>query len=152
MLILYCRALYIDHRPLPVPTSFLINTDGEVTAIYKGTVTVEQINEDIAHLHASPEQRRLRATPFKGRWLTPRPANLFPTGLADQMINENLLDEAIAYLAEFGGSDRNHPFRRTVMMKLISKLRKQGRHELADRLMTETRLLESPQPAPSPDG
>jgi thiol-disulfide isomerase/thioredoxin len=154
MLQLYCRALYDDHRPFPVPISFLIDTQGQVTAIYKGAVNIKQINQDIAHLNDppdTPQQLRQRAIPFNGRWLTRQPANLFPTGLADQMINEDLLDEAIDYLTAFGSSDINHPYRQAVMKKLMDKLHKQGRHELMDQLKAKVRPMESQRLPSSPN-
>ena len=37
------------NEPLPIPSSFLINPDGNVSVIYKGPVSVEQIIEDTNH-------------------------------------------------------------------------------------------------------
>ncbi len=74
-------------RPLPVPTSFLIDprsppegsaaqgpaaggptngTAGRLAAIYKGRVTVETVIEDISHASRSRRERFIRAAPLPG--------------------------------------------------------------------------------------
>ena len=68
--------LFGRHVALPVPTSFLIDKDGQLAAIYLGPVKVEKILDDIKNLSAGAEQKRRFAIPFAGRWhLPPRPAD-----------------------------------------------------------------------------
>jgi hypothetical protein len=129
LLQLYHDTLFINRRALPIPTSFLIDTDGTVAAIYKGTVSAEQIQEDIAHLGDEQDEQRARAIPFTGRWLESSPT-LYPTDLASRLVDEDMLDEAIEYLEEFG--HEGHPLRPQVLWKLADKLRRQGREQLAD--------------------
>ncbi len=136
----YHDALYLNRRLLPVPTSFLIDTDGSVGAIYKGVVTVEQLQADIARLGDSADERRARAIPFSGRWLESAP-ELYPTQLAGRFVDEGLLDEAIYYLREFGSDDVGHPERPQVLLELADKLRREGRTDVADQAAAAARTL-----------
>ena len=47
--------LFDRHRPLPVPCSFLIDTDGALAAIYQGSVGVDRVLEDAALLSLDPD-------------------------------------------------------------------------------------------------
>ncbi len=79
-----------DHRPLPLPTSFLINSQGELTAIYKGPVSVDRVRHDLRALslwisdsvdeqgriandqvanERRLQSRDLATLPFAGRWI-----------------------------------------------------------------------------------
>ena len=61
------NVVYDHHRPLPVPTSALLDEDGQLCAIYKGSVSPDRILSDVRQLK---EGDRLTAgLPFKGRWL-----------------------------------------------------------------------------------
>lgn len=61
-----------DHRALPIPSSFLIDGDGRLAAIYKGAVSVDRIRSDastILELGSNNEKRMQAALPFPGRWI-----------------------------------------------------------------------------------
>ncbi len=58
-----------DHRPLPVPASFLIDGDGRLAAIYKGPVSVDVLLRHVKSLTLSAEKRAIASLPFPGRWL-----------------------------------------------------------------------------------
>ena len=90
--------------PMPAPTSFLIDGNGDVAVIYKGVVETETLVSDLAALDLTGEARRAWAAPAPGRWLGPVPqANplryalkLFDSGMAEdaesallQSIREN---------------------------------------------------------------
>lgn len=135
----YHRAMFLDRRPLPIPTSFLIDTDGTVGAIYKGAVTVAELREDIAHLGDRPEDRRARAVPFAGRWQGD-PPEASPVELARSIITDGLLGEAVEYLEEFA-NDRDDPLWPQVLMELSLKLRRQGHTEQAEMMAAAVRQL-----------
>jgi tetratricopeptide (TPR) repeat protein len=73
-------------RPLPLPSSFLIDRWGRLAAIYKGPVSADQLLADLDLLEAEPKTIAEHAFPFPGRDGT----QLFPLGD---------LDFAKAYLA-----------------------------------------------------
>jgi Tfp pilus assembly protein PilF/peroxiredoxin len=53
-------------RPLPVPSSFLIDEEGRVAMMYKGPVTVDQVIADAKRSPESPMERFRRAAPLAG--------------------------------------------------------------------------------------
>ncbi len=56
-----------SQRPLPLPTSFLVDARGKVGLIYLGPVTSEQLLKDIDLLNASPKAVEAASFPFAGR-------------------------------------------------------------------------------------
>ena len=135
----YHRAMFLDRRSFPLPTSFLIDTDGTVGAIYKGAVTVAELDEDIAHLGDSPDDLRARAVPFTGRWQGV-PPRVTPLDLARALITDDMLGEAVEYLEEFGG-DHDDPLWPQVFMELARKLRRQGYTEQAEVIAAAAKQL-----------
>jgi tetratricopeptide (TPR) repeat protein len=60
-------------RRTPVPTSFLVDAERRIAVIYKGPISVDTLLADVARLGARPAERRERAAPFGGRWISPLP-------------------------------------------------------------------------------
>lgn len=60
-------------RRTPVPTSFLVDAQRRVAAMYKGPLSVDTLLADVARLGARAEEQRDRAVPFAGRWISPLP-------------------------------------------------------------------------------
>ena len=60
------QAVY-QHRPLPLPVSFLVDRRGQLALIYKGPVDPEQLLRDLALLDAMPREIERAALPFPGR-------------------------------------------------------------------------------------
>ncbi len=54
------------NRPLPVPTSFLVDAAGRLAVIYKGRVSVDTVLADRGHSLDPPERRLLRAAARPG--------------------------------------------------------------------------------------
>jgi tetratricopeptide (TPR) repeat protein len=84
------------HESLPIPTSVLLTADRRIVAIYKGTVSVDRLLEDLQYLDADPPQRRERLTPFAGRWITP-PRLLPLSSLIIAFLDGEDLDYPLAY-------------------------------------------------------
>lgn len=63
--ILY-RQLFDRHRDMTLPTSFLLNGQGEVVKIYQGEVTGEHIEQDIGEIPNTLTERLAKALPFPG--------------------------------------------------------------------------------------
>jgi tetratricopeptide (TPR) repeat protein/peroxiredoxin len=61
-----CRYLYDRHRDLTLPTSLLINTNGEIVKVYQGPVVPEHVEYDFRHIPQSSAERLARALPFSG--------------------------------------------------------------------------------------
>ena len=58
------------HRPLPLPTSFLVDGRGRLAVIYKGPVEVDRLIADAASSGADRHERERRAAAAPGRALT----------------------------------------------------------------------------------
>jgi len=54
------------NRPLPVPTSFLIDPQGRLSVIYKGPVAVDQLLADIDHSAGTLDERLFRSAQIGG--------------------------------------------------------------------------------------
>jgi tetratricopeptide (TPR) repeat protein len=85
-------------KPLPVPSTFLVDARGEIVVIYKGRVTVQQLLDDQKLLQATPEERRTAGTPFSGRWVDDAAPRGSPRRVANQLLDHNQMDEAVRYL------------------------------------------------------
>lgn len=60
------NSTFYFQRALPIPTSFLIDAKGRMAAIYKGPVTVEQLQQDLGKLALAEDQIQAAALPFPG--------------------------------------------------------------------------------------
>lgn len=60
------------NRPMPVPTSFLVDPDGRLSVFYKGPVEVDQIIADLGHSEGLLEERMRNAAAIRGS-LIPHP-------------------------------------------------------------------------------
>ncbi len=93
-------ALIDKHNSLPVPTSFLLDAQGEVAAIYKGKVALEQLARDVRALAAPPGDWRFFATPFRGRWIQ-SPPQASPSELVTNFVTLGDTADAEDYLARW---------------------------------------------------
>ncbi len=60
------RYLFDRHRDLSLPTSFLINSSGEIVKVYQGLLNAEHIEHDFQHIPQTPADRMAKALPFPG--------------------------------------------------------------------------------------
>ena len=82
---------------LPLPSSFLIDEQGRVAAVYKGAVTPEQLIIDQAVCGADSQEILEGAVPFQGNWKTP-PKGLVPRAFAVKIAEAGMLEDARDYL------------------------------------------------------
>ena len=62
------KAFVLRQEPLSLPTSFLIDSRGQLAVIYKGSVETRQLTEDLGLLNLSSNGIFQAACPFPGRW------------------------------------------------------------------------------------
>ena len=92
---------FLDHwAPLPIPSSFLIDRQGDVAVIYKGPVSPEQVLKDMKLLDMSMSERREAAIPFAGKWLKP-PRLPNPLLVNGQFVAHDAISEGITYLRRY---------------------------------------------------
>ena len=90
------NTVYDHHRPLPVPTSVLLDTDGRLRAIYKGPVSPVRILADVQQL-MNTDEPTTNDVPFGGRWLaTPGTHKL--SRLAEELFREGYQQESQAFV------------------------------------------------------
>jgi tetratricopeptide (TPR) repeat protein len=65
------KTLLERRRRIPLPTSFLIDSAGNLAVIYKGPVDPDQLRADVALCEAQPDRRLGLSVPFAGRWHAP---------------------------------------------------------------------------------
>ena len=63
--ILY-RYLFDRHRDISLPTSFLLDREGDIVKVYQGAVDPRQMEDDFRHLPRSDAERLAKALPFPG--------------------------------------------------------------------------------------
>jgi len=61
--ILY-RQLFDRHRDLSLPTSFLIDSKGDIVKVYQGMIVPEHVEQDFPRIPHTDEERLARALPF----------------------------------------------------------------------------------------
>lgn len=92
------RAVLDRWEAMPVPSSFLVDAQGFILAIYKGPTEAERIVADARELVGmDPAARRMAAVPFPGVW-THDPPLPDPLYVTTQFVDYNLIEEAKAYL------------------------------------------------------
>ncbi|MEE2825142.1 MAG: ASPIC/UnbV domain-containing protein [Planctomycetota bacterium] len=71
------RGAYYDvQQPYPIPTSFLVDSQGQLRMVYQGQVTIDQLRQDIERLTLPAEELRDWITPFAKTWVSgPRSSN-----------------------------------------------------------------------------
>ena len=71
------RYLFQTRQPLPLPTLFLLDTEGRVVRVYRESVDVPSILRDAAAIETSPDERLARALPFGGTLESPPPSRAY---------------------------------------------------------------------------
>ena len=94
------RAMLDRWQPLPVPTSFLVDGQGQIAVVYKGRLRMDQLLDDIALLDAPPAQLRDHATPFPGHWIAD-PPEPDPLRVTSQFIDRAMVDAGVDYLQRY---------------------------------------------------
>ena len=98
--------LFDSHRPLPVPTSLLIDDRGWLVAIAKGPIGVEEILTAVRRLPGPGQESPLAASvlPFDGRWAAELNSGGLDRVLVNRLVEQNLLNDAALYVEQ--ASDR----------------------------------------------
>jgi tetratricopeptide (TPR) repeat protein len=71
---------------MPVPSSFLLDSQGRVSVIYRGPVSIDQLLSDVSQLSMSGLEWQTAAFPFDGKW------NATPAAVDFLTIPRRLLD------------------------------------------------------------
>ena len=96
--------LFDAHRPLPVPSSFLLDPQGNLAATYKGRIDLDQLLGDVRQLRSSSGNR---SQLFPGRWHLQRKVRN-PFELIWKMVERGFLDESLEYIERHGSLLARH--------------------------------------------
>ena len=94
------NAIYDHHRPLPMPTTILLDGQGNIRAFYKGTVPAAKLMADVARLEQNDA-----SLPFPGKWLAPQIPHKLHL-LAEAMYRDGYATEATAFVERLRGTPR----------------------------------------------
>ena len=85
-------------EPLPIPTSFLIDKKRRVLVGYKGSVSVDELLDDLERIQVkTTDEWRAATVPFAGTWVTsPKRRHLFH--FVEQLTDRGFFDEARDYV------------------------------------------------------
>src|SRR5579863_2051616 len=87
------RHLFDRHRNLPLPTSFLIDSEGKIVMVLNGPVDPLAVSRHAASIPVTDEQRRRKALPFPGVLVQDSfERNAFTFGVA--MVQHGYLEQA----------------------------------------------------------
>jgi Flp pilus assembly protein TadD/peroxiredoxin len=87
------RYLFDRRRDLPIPVSFLLDSNGMIVKVYQGTVAPASLLQDIHSIPKDANDRMQKALPFKGRLVQDSfQRNDFTYGVA--MYQHGYLDQA----------------------------------------------------------
>jgi tetratricopeptide (TPR) repeat protein len=99
------RAILSNKNPLPIPSAFLIDSEGRLAAVYRGKVPIPRLLADVADCVRGGKDARDAALPFPGRWYV----NPFGTDLLAvprELLESSQAVEALDYLTRRVASDR----------------------------------------------
>ena len=101
---------YLQRRQdLPIPTSFLLDSAGQLSVIYKGPLPAETLLKDIELLDANPGERRASAVPFAGRWGA-KPSTADPEAIVKQLEKMGRTEVAVEYARDCISRIEGEPF------------------------------------------
>ncbi len=60
------RHLFERHRDLTLPTSFLIDGQGDIVKVYQGPLNEDHLEDDCRHIPLTPAERMAKGLPFSG--------------------------------------------------------------------------------------
>ena len=87
----HLKSIFVRYD-LPLPVSFLIDTEGMLRVVYKGRLDVAQMKKDAAQLNLKGLAAKSLAVPFPGRW-------------TEQVLNGNPVDVAKVHIQNGNPAD-----------------------------------------------
>lgn len=116
------RSILRRQRPLPVPSSFLIDARGNLRIIYKGPVSTEQLLADARLLDASAEDIVASSVPYTGKWLG-QPGGTSPNSIAIKFVEGGFHQETEEYIRQLEAQPSVNPmYNRAEAMVLLGAI------------------------------
>lgn len=126
-------------RALPVPSTFLVDSQGRLAVLYKGPVSAGQLLSDVGNLSAPVKMHRELAVPFPGRWYTnPFPADLF--AIPRKYVKLGQSEQAFRYLNRIAPAALDNPVSKDFMQAISTQGLAEEYLSLAASLQVEGKL------------
>ena len=138
--------LFDYHGELPVPTSFLIDRQRALAAIYKGPVEVDRVLIDLEKIKLKGDALRMAAQPFTGRWFGKQPGHRF-LRLATNLFMAGEYENAGQYLLRNQGYFGDHPVYIDLLTKTGIGLASKRHNELAAKIFGHLETLTPASPS-----
>lgn len=84
---------------MPVPSSFLLDSQGRVSVMYRGPVSVDQLLSDVSQLNMTDGAWQTAAFPFAGKWNEP-PAAVDILTIPRTLLDRSQTTDALAYVKQ----------------------------------------------------
>jgi peroxiredoxin len=123
---------------LPVPTSFLLDRNGALAAVYLGPVKPEQILQDVQLLKLEGDALHDASLPFRGRWFS-RPRGLDLIAVPRDLMYAGQLADAATFVERAGRLLEEHKDYAELMLWIGDELMKAGK--VSSALLTYERIL-----------
>ncbi|MEM8679263.1 MAG: tetratricopeptide repeat protein [Planctomycetota bacterium] len=118
--------------PLPIPSTFVLDEQHRLTTVIKGALPAADLLELVQSKSELPRDHAV--------WLrVPRYDLAFMTSM---LLEQDALDDAIAYLSDYGSHFHQGPRYATVVSQLATRLAKADRLEEAERFFSEAVALD----------
>ncbi|MEZ6116411.1 MAG: ASPIC/UnbV domain-containing protein [Pirellulaceae bacterium] len=119
--------LFSQIRPLAVPTSFLLNEDGTLAAIYRGPIDIATLQQHLDRRTLTGKELYDAALPFSGWWYRPHSSSP-PLTLAIEMFQRREWLDTANYLKRNSNQFASQPNYVSLCAKLASSLG-QAKHD-----------------------
>ena len=135
------RVLFVRPTQLPLPTSLLIDERGRIAAIYRGTVSVNDLLHDVKAL-VDPSEKvwQTHSQLDPGRWLAQADPVYYVT-IAKELIERNQVQDAAEFLISHAETLRQEKKYAGMLMLCGTKLLQSGRFEQSTKLLEQAVLL-----------
>jgi tetratricopeptide (TPR) repeat protein len=121
----FLDSLFARDVPIGVPHSFLMDSQGQLSAIYRGAVDVQQVLADQKKLSLSGQELCNAGVPFAGRWIDIPDLDLL-LQITGKLVEENLdkdLEYVTAVKERLSKAKEYPPFVHHLIVKMLGRKR-----------------------------
>ena len=108
----------VINRPIPTPVSFLVSTEGNLRAIYRGVIDHNTLLEDLLRIEEGKLDLRNLSLPFEGIWASKSNPTARPLNFVEDLLDAGKLSVAESYIA----SEKNTLIQDEVFPMLLERL------------------------------
>ena len=111
---------YVTERSVQTPLSFLIDPEGYLCAIYRGSIDDGILAKHLANLEINDDALRMSSLPFQGQWQSGTVPRAQPLAFVEELIDAGLVGPARLYVNEYKPSLQKDTFFTQLLSRLES--------------------------------